>query len=368
MFNFPLSPPSASNLAGEHDIIFYTLCALSLFFTTIVAVAILIFVIRYRQGTKVDRSRPVHEHLPLEITWSVIPLLLGLVVFFGGAYVFVDMRSAPKDATEIFVIGKQWMWHIQHANGVRENNMLHVPVGKPVKLTMISQDVIHAFYVPAFRVQYQVVPGRYTSVWFTPTKVGNYHLFCGMFCGTQHSEMVGTVVAMEPKEFAAWMANGGNDARPITMVQAGARKFAQLGCGNCHTGGDTERGPTLYGLAGTTRSFTDGSSAKADDAYLRESILNPYNRITKGYAYHTMPAYAGQISEGDVLNLLAYMKSLGTAAANTAEDLKSGEMGGQAPVKPVPAVGAIGARERMTEEQRGNISVGAINARQEGDR
>lgn len=364
MLNFPMSPPSASNFATEHDIIFYLLVALTVLFSTIVGIAILIFVIRYRQGKKVDRSRPVHEHLPLELTWSIIPMLLGLGVFFGGAKVFVDMRTPPKDATEIFVIGKQWMWHAQHANGVRENNMLHVPVGKPVQLTMISQDVIHAFYIPAFRVQYHVVPGRYTSMWFTATKPGNYHLFCGMYCGTQHSEMVGTVVAMEPKEFAAWLANGGNDAHPMTMAEAGAKKFAQLGCGNCHTGQSTERGPTLYGLAGTTRQFNDGTNAVANDEYLRESILNPYNRVTKGYTYQTMPAYAGQIGEADVLNLIAYMKSLGTAPAATG--LQTGQIGGSQPVNSISAVGAMGYRQRENQEKQGNLAVGAINARQEG--
>lgn len=352
-----MSPPSASNFAGEVDLVFYGLVILTVLFTVLVGALVLFFAIRYRQGTKVDRSRPVHEHLPMEISWSVIPLLLGLVMFFLGAKVFVKMRTPPENATEIFVIGKQWMWHAQHSNGVRENNTLHVPVGTPVKLTMISQDVIHAFYIPAFRVQYHVVPGRYTMQWFTATKPGEYHLFCGMYCGTQHSEMVGTVVAMEPKEFAEWLANGGNDVAPMSMEQAGAKAFASRGCANCHTGNDTERAPTLHGIAGRQRRLQGGAAATADDAYLRESILNPYNRLTAGYV-QTMPVYADQISEEEVLTLIAYIKTLGGMPSVA----PAGPLRGtteQTHVTPkTTAVGSIGAREKRPT---GNLAVGAMD-------
>jgi cytochrome c oxidase subunit 2 len=355
--NYPVAPPSASNFASEYDLVFYGLVILTVVFTAIVAFFVLLFAIKYKQGTKIDRSRPVHEHLPLELTWSVIPLLLGLVMFFLGAKLFVKMRTPPKDAMEVFVIGKQWMWHIQHSNGVRENNTLHVPIGVPVKLTMISQDVLHAFYIPAFRVQYHVVPGRYTMEWFTATKPGEYHLFCGMYCGTQHSEMVGTVVAMEQKDFARWLANGGNNVQPMTMEQSGAKAFAARGCANCHTGKDTERAPTLYGLYGRQSRMQDGQVMNVDDAYLRESILNPWNRITAGYI-NTMPVYADQISEEEVLSLIAYMKSIGgPAAATPAEALKGGQNGRlHAPI--TTAVGAIGDRENPA---RTGLAVGAMS-------
>lgn len=355
--NYPVTPPSASNFASEVDIVFYLLVLLTVVFTALVGIFVLAFAVRYRQGTKVDRSRPVHEHLPLEITWSVIPLLLGLVVFFLGAKSFVHMRRPPADATEIFVIGKQWMWHIEHANGVRENNTLHVPIGVPVKLTMISQDVLHAMYIPAFRVQYHVVPGRYTMLWFTATKTGEFHMFCNMYCGTQHSEMVGTVIAMEQKEYAAWLANGGNEVKPMTMEQRGAKAFAVRGCANCHGGADTERAPTLYGIAAKTRHMQDGSNVVADDSYLRESIVNPYNRLTAGYT-QTMPVYANTITEDEILDLIAYVKSLGGPPAATSNQPFSGQTNKTIAAPAVTADGSIGARENPAPK---SLAVGALN-------
>ncbi|HVT12088.1 MAG TPA: cytochrome c oxidase subunit II [Fimbriimonadaceae bacterium] len=355
--NYPVSPPPASNFASEVDLVFYGLVILTVVFTALVGVFVLAFAIRYRQGTKVDRSRPVHEHLPLEITWSVIPLILGLVMFFLGAKAFVHMRRPPANATEIFVIGKQWMWHIEHSNGVRENNMLHVPIGVPVKLTMISQDVLHAMYIPAFRVQYHVVPGRYTMLWFTATKTGEYHMFCNMYCGVQHSEMVGTVVAMEPQDYAAWLANGGNEVKPMTMEQRGAKSFAVRGCANCHTGSDTERAPTLYGISGKTRHMQDGSNVVADESYIRESIVNPYNRLSAGYT-QTMPVYANQMSEDEILDLIAYIKGLGGPKPAVAGGPQTGQVAGKMAPPVVNADGAIGARENPPHK---SLAVGALN-------
>jgi len=313
--NFPLSPPPASNFAPEYDAIFYVLVALTVFFSAVVGIAVIFFAVRYQKGTKADRSRPMYENLFLELTWTIVPLVLGIVMFYFGTSLYVKMRTPPKNATEIFVIGKQWMWHIQHGNGVRENNTLHVPVGRPVKLTMISQDVLHAFYIPAFRVQEHVVPGRYTQLWFTATQAGEYHLFCNMYCGTQHSEMGGKVVAMPPAEFAAWLANEGQSASPLSMDQMGAKIFNKVGCNNCHGAEDTLRAPSLYGIYGKRRVFADGTSQIADDEYLRSSILRPYDHLTAGYG-ETMPVYEGQLSEEDVLNLVSYMKVMGTTAAN----------------------------------------------------
>jgi cytochrome c oxidase subunit 2 len=373
--NFPLAPPSASNFAPEYDFIFYTLLALTILFTLIVGIAVTVFTIRYRRGTKVDRSRPIYEDLRLELTWTIIPLILGLIMFFFGARLFIHMKTPPPDAQEIFVIGKQWMWHAQHANGVRENNTLHVPVGRPVKLTMISQDVIHAFYIPAFRVQYHVVPGRYTQMWFTATKAGVYHLFCGMYCGTQHSEMGGKVVAMDPKDWANWIANGGNTVPPMTMEQAGHRLYNRLSCNNCHGAESNLRAPSLYGIYNSKRSFANGGAAIADDTYIRESILRPHNRLTQGYG-PTMPAYEGQLSEEDVLNLIAYIRNIG-GMANPATPsptnmqnvpVQSARTNGQNPL----SYGAMQfdnpSSDPTPTNRTTNPSVGAIAAEDRGDR
>ncbi len=312
--NFPLSPPRASNFAQEYDAIFYALVGLTAFFTLVVGVAVIFFAIRYKKGTRADRSRPMYENLFLELTWTIVPLVIGLVMFYFGTSLYVKMRTPPKNATEVFVIGKQWMWHVQHGNGVRENNTLHVPVGVPIKLTMISQDVLHAFYIPAFRVQEHVVPGRYTQLWFTPTEIGEYHLFCNMYCGTQHSEMGGKVVVMSQKEFASWLSEGGQSSAPLSMEQAGAKIYNKVGCNNCHGAEDTLRAPSLYGIYNKRRTFADGTSLIADEEYMRSSILRPYDHITSGYG-QTMPIYEGQVTEEDVLNLVAYIKVLGTPTA-----------------------------------------------------
>ena len=229
MFSFPMSPPQASSFAPEYDAVFYMLLALTVFFTGIVLAATVFFVVRYRRGTKVDRSRPVYENLALELSWTIIPLILAMGMFYAGAKVFVDIRVPPKDCEQIFVIGKQWMWHIEHPNGVRENNTLHVPLNKEdIKLILISQDVLHAFFVPAFRTQIHVVPGRYTDLWFKATKLGEYHLFCNMYCGTQHSEMGGKVVAMDSlRNYANWLANNGESSPHPSHDGAGRRPQVQ---------------------------------------------------------------------------------------------------------------------------------------------
>lgn len=327
MFNFPVAPAQASNFAAEHDAIFYALTALTILFTAIVGIMVLFFVMRYRRGSAADRSNPVHDHLKIELTWTIIPTILGLIVFAASAQLFIKQRIPPKDAMEIFVIGKQWMWHLQHTNGVRENNELHIPVGTPIKLTMISQDVIHGFYIPAFRVQYHVVPGRYSQLWFTATKPGKYNLFCTIHCGTQHSEMGGFVYVMPKAEFAQWLANGGNRFKkpPQTIAQAGESLYKELACGNCHGAADEPRGPTLYGLYGRRRQFADGSTAVADEDYIRESIINPYRRVTAGYTENTMPVYVyrQQVDEEQLRSLIEYIKTLGAAPAPVAAGKES---------------------------------------------
>ncbi|MBC8066297.1 MAG: cytochrome c oxidase subunit II [Chlorobia bacterium] len=368
LFNFPLAPEQASNFAQEYDNIFYALTILTIIFTVLVGALVLFFVIRYREGSKVDRSRPIYEHLPLELAMTTVPTVLGLVVFFFGANLFVKMRTPPENAMDIYIVGKQWMWHAQHApSGVRENNTLHVPINKPVRLTMISQDVIHAFFIPEFRIQYRVVPGRYTTQWFTATKPGVYHLFCNMYCGGQHSEMGGYVYAMEPKEYAQWLANGGNDLQAKTMEQRGAIQYDRLACANCHEVKDTARAPSLYGFFGRTRKFTNGTSAVADDAYFRKSLIDPHELINEGYE-NTMSAY-NDVGEEEILNLAAYVRSLGTSAEPKAGspsiEAKKGDeyTGNSYQGKPNLSVGALAHENKPTTPgpSRGNLSTGAIS-------
>lgn len=364
-----MAPEAASNWAARYDVIFYTIVALTVFFTLIVGVFLLFFTVRFRQGSPVNRENPIHGHLPLEITWSIIPLILGVVIFFVGAQLFVEMRKPPDDAQEIFVIGKQWMWHIQHANGVREMNTLTVPVGVPIKLTMISQDVLHAFYIPEFRIQYHVVPGRYTQEWFTATKPGKYRIFCGLYCGTQHSEMGGFVYVKPQAEYARWLANGGTDVPQMTMEQSGAAIFTRMACGNCHGPVDSARAPSLYGIAGTTRKLEGGQSIVADDAYLRESILRPWDKISLGYG-NTMPAYDKQISEEDILQLVAYIRALGTPRDpakmkfGTTDEPKIGSNPNDAAMSsgPTMSVGALGAKVTEESHKNGELAVGATGA------
>lgn len=372
MFNFPLAPPQASNFAAEHDALFYGIALLSALFTVVVFALVIFFAFRYKKGSKADRSRPMYENAFLELTWIVVPTILGLIFFGWGAKVYVDMRTPPKDASEIFVIGKQWMWHVQHPNGVRENNTLHVPLGKSVKLTMISQDVIHDFYIPAMRVQYMVVPGRYTSMWFKPTMKGEFHLFCNMYCGTQHSEMGGRVIVMEPKDYAAWLANNGSTPVMMTMSQAGEKLFNKIGCANCHGAADIPKGPSLTNIFNTTRVMSDNSRVLADETYLRESILRPGNKINAGYD-NTMPVYS-ELTEEELISLLAYIKGgAGVSpakpgmASNTSDSMSQieGKAGNN-----VNALQYNSQRADATPTKRGVAmnAVGALAAEKQGEK
>jgi cytochrome c oxidase subunit II len=317
--NIPLVPQQASEFATRYDILFGIITALTIFFTVVVLALLIFFAVRYRVGSKVNRERPVHENLKLEIAWSLPPLFLGIGIFAIGAHEWIEFRTPPDDATEIFVIGKQWMWHVYHPNGVRENNELHVPLGRPVKLTMISQDVIHSFFIPEFRAQYQVIPGRYTSMWFTPTKTGRFYLFCGLYCGTDHSQMGGYVYVLPETEYAQWLAAGGERpaAPAASLAEEGRRIFAELNCGSCHGGQDTVFGPTLAGIAGTQRRMRTGEVLTADDDYLRNAIVNPSMHLVQGYE-NTMPQdYDRQLQEWQIRALIEHIKTLGAAEDRT---------------------------------------------------
>ena len=315
-WNFPVHPVAASTFADEVDILYFALIGLTVFFTALVFVMLTVFAYRYRVGSKADRRNPLHTSHTLELSWSIIPLILALFIFAWGAKLYADVYKTPDNAMNIDVIGKQWMWHLEHSNGIRENNELHIPIGQPIKLTMISQDVMHAFYIPGFRVQKFVNPGQYTSIWFTATKPGKYHIFCNQYCGTQHSLMGGYVYAMKPEDFQRWKDQGGYkggefDTAVKTQEQQGAELYESIGCVNCHNANNNRRGPTLYGIYGSKRQLTTGDVVIADRDYLRESIVNPNKRITAGYE-PIMPDYS-TLKEEQVNHLIAYMKSLGTA-------------------------------------------------------
>jgi len=314
MPDLPLFPESASSLSGEVDALYLTWVGISVFFSVLIALLILVFFVKYRQ-----RDRPVGRPLtistlPVEITWSVIPLIITLVMFTWGAKVFFDLSTPPPDAVDFYAVGKQWMWKFQHPQGVREINDLHVPVGQPIRVTMTSQDVIHSLYLPAFRVKADVLPGRYTTVWFKPTKVGKYHLFCAEYCGTEHSKMGGTIHVMEQAEYDAWLASGGVGT---TLQASGAALFEQLACHTCHRLGDAPapeglapRAPSLEGVFGTRVALTTGREVEVDEDYIRESILNPRAKIVAGWQ-PIMPTYQGQVSEEQLNELVAYIKDLG---------------------------------------------------------
>lgn len=305
---FSLLPEQASTIAGSVDALYLFLVALSVVFTVLTAVLVILFVVRYRRRSEDEVPEPPHEDSRLEIICGSVLLVLMLVLFGWGAKVYFANNRPPADAMEILVVGKQWMWKLQHPQGKREINELHIPVGQPIQLTMTSEDVIHSFYIPAFRVKQDVLPGRYTRVWFEATKPGRYHLFCTEYCGTEHSRMGGWVVAMPPAEYERWLR--GAAATPETPVEAGKRLFTSLGCATCHAGGTTQLGPSLTGVAGHKVKLADGTEVLADDEYLRESILNSPAKVVAGFQ-PVMPIFKGMISEDQLLNLIAYIKSLG---------------------------------------------------------
>lgn len=302
----PLAPEQASSIARSVDLLYYFLTGVTLFFTFVIFSLVFYFAIRYRRRSEDERPLPILGSHGLEMFWSVVPLLLTMVIFFWGAALYFEIRTPPADATRLYVVGKQWMWKIQHPEGQREINELHVPVGRPVRLMMTSEDVIHSFFIPAFRVKMDVLPGRYTELWFTPTKVGEYHLFCAEYCGTKHSGMKGKVVVTEPDDYQTWLTGA---PAGETLEQAGARLFRQYNCQTCHEAGPTSRGPSLHEILGRTVTLKSGQSVVVDESYLRESILNSGTKVVVGFEA-VMPTYQGQISEEGVIQLIAFIKSL----------------------------------------------------------
>ena len=293
-------------MAGRVDALYFFLLAVAVFFSLLIAGLIVYFAIKYRRRSPDGVGANIHSGLLLELTWTVIPLLITMVIFVWGASVFFAMSTPPPETLNIYVVGKQWMWKFQHLDGQREINELHVPLGRAVKLIMTSEDVIHDVFVPAFRIKADVLPGRYTNIWFQATKPGRYHLFCAEYCGTRHSGMIGEVTVMEPSEYQTWLSGGTGEG---SLASAGEKLFQDLACITCHRSDAQGRGPVLQSLFGKTVRLQSGEAIVADEAYLRESILQPGAKITAGFQ-PIMPSFQGLVSEEQLLQLIEYVKSL----------------------------------------------------------
>jgi cytochrome c oxidase subunit II len=302
------SLPQASSIAGRVDLLFYAMLILSVVVVVAVSVAIVWFAVKYRRGSAADRSGSSSQSLGIEMTWTLIPFVLFVGIFAWSIDLFADMNRAPSTATAVYVVAKQWMWTVQHEGGQREINTLHVPLHQPTRLVMTSQDVIHSFYVPAFRVKQDVLPGRFTQLWFEATEPGTYDLYCAEYCGTDHSRMIGSVVVMKPAEYSRWLTGHAG----IGLAGRGAQLFRSYGCSGCHDPRSSVHAPDLNGLYGRTVPLADGTTVRVDDRYLHDSILLPQKEVAAGYP-PIMPSYQGQIGEEEVLALIAYLKTLGGA-------------------------------------------------------
>ncbi len=311
----PLFPDQASTFAWQVDLLYFYLIIVSIAFSIPIVAAIFFFFVKYREKEKYATPDEMHGSIMLETVWSIIPFVVSMTIFLGGAYVFYNQFRIPDDpAIEVYVVGKQWMWKLQHSTGQREINELHVPVGEKVKLTMTTEDVLHDFSIPAFRTKVDVVPGRYTYIWFEATKPGKYHLFCAEYCGLNHSGMGGYVYVMEKDDFAAWQSGNVSGQTP---VEQGRDLFEnKLGCASCHAGGPQQRGAKLEGIYGKDIKLVGGQTVKVDDEYIRNSILNPSGQIVEGYS-PIMPTFKGQVTEEQLVSLVAYIKSLSGVTAPT---------------------------------------------------
>jgi cytochrome c oxidase subunit 2 len=328
---FPLFPEQASTLAARVDNLYLFIVAVTAFFGILTSIVVVWFAVKYRTNDPHKVGARITGSIPLELGWSIIPFLISIVIFVWAADVFFDLQRPPDQTLEIYATGKRWMWKFQHIDGKGEINELHVPVGRPVRVTFTSEDVLHSLYFPTFRTKADAIPGRYSSVWFTPTKVGEYHIFCAEYCGTRHSGMIGRVTVMEPAAYQAWLSGSGEG--PLSA--RGERLFTQLACNTCHLTDGTGRGPSLAGKFGSQEQLANGSTVTVDESYIRESILNPQVKLVNGYQ-PLMPTFQGLVNEEGVMALIEYVKSLqGTGRPGAA-----------------PAAAAAGAAAPAAQENR----------------
>jgi len=302
--------PQASSIAPRVDVLFWYMIGLCGFVVVGIFSTMIYFAIKYRAGSTADRTGKHKQSIGIEVTWTLVPFGMFIAVFIWSLFVFARLHSPPAATQTVYVVAKQWMWKIQHPGGQREIDALHVPLGEPIRLVMISQDVIHSFSVPAFRVKQDVLPGMYTDLWFTPTETGTYSLYCDQYCGLDHSKMIGNVVVMKPAAYARWLEE---NPAPESVATRGAALFRSAGCSGCHGADASVHAPDLDGLYGRTVHLADGSSVVADDRYIHDSILLPDKQVVAGFA-PIMPSFEGQLSEEEVLALVAYIKSTSATA------------------------------------------------------
>jgi cytochrome c oxidase subunit 2 len=329
----PFIPESASTVSGKVDALYFYLSGVTMFFTLLISGTIIFFVIKYRRRHPFEIPQPIAGSHKLETVWSVIPFIIAMSMFAWGAQIYFENSRPPKNANEIYVVGKQWMWKIQHSTGQREINELHVPVGRKIKLIMTAEDTIHDFFIPAFRIKADVLPGKYTTQWFEATKAGTYHLFCAEYCGMNHSGMIGSVIVMQPSEFDNWLSGNAGQQSPAV---AGQQLYQSLGCVTCHgASGEGGRGPALVGLFGRKVDLTNGQSLTADESYVRESIENPQSKVVMGFG-PIMPTFQGQVTPEQLIQLMSFIKSLHVtgAPAGAAPSPKTGPSPAAAPSAP----------------------------------
>jgi cytochrome c oxidase subunit II len=312
MFGIPLFPERASTIAGEVDALYFFLVGLSVVMSVLIATLVVGFAVKFHRRHADEVGAQVHGGLLLELAWTFVPFVVAMVIFFWGAKVYFVMASPPAETLNIYIVGKQWMWKVQHTTGQREINQLHVPVGRPVKLIMTSEDVIHNFSIPAMRVKADVIPGRFVQIWFEPTRPGTFQVFCAEYCGTQHSGMIGQVVVMEATAYQTWLSGGAPEG---SLASTGERLFGDLACNTCHRPDSRGRGPVLQNVFGRPVQLHDGTVVMADENYVRESILTPAAKLIAGYQ-PVMPAFQGLVSEEQLLALIEYVKSLSTQQEN----------------------------------------------------
>jgi len=307
-------PEEASNLARNVDTVIWFVTIISLVFFFLITVVLVFFAIKYRRKSGEDETPYITGNHFLETLWTIVPSILVLVIFAYGFIVFKQMRTPPQEALEVNVIGKQWLWQFQYDNGKTTINELYVQQNRPVKIIMRSEDVIHSFFVPAFRVKQDLLGGMYTYLWFTPTKVGVFDLYCAEYCGAAHSKMLGKVIVMSPEAYERWRKGEEREEQKgvasISPVQLGEQLYQQRGCNACHTiDGTPSVGPSWKGLFGHEVTLQDGTKVTADENYIRESILEPQAKLVKGYQ-PVMPSFKGILTDEEISAIIAYIKTL----------------------------------------------------------
>jgi cytochrome c oxidase subunit 2 len=302
-------------MASRVDNLYLFIVAVTAFFALAVTIVVIVFAVKYRTNDPLAVGARIHGSIPLELAWSIIPFIISIVIFAWASDVFFDLQRPPDQTLEIYATGKRWMWKFQHIDGQAEINELHVPIGRAVKVTFTSEDVLHSMFFPAFRVKADAIPGRYSSVWFTPTKLGEYHLFCAEYCGTRHSGMVGKIVVMEPAAYQAWLSG---TVVGTSLAARGQQLFNDLACNTCHQSDGSGRGPSLVNKFGTSETLTNGSMVTVNESYVRESILMPQAKVVAAYG-PLMPTFQGLLSEENVMALVEYVKTLRTTPGNVSE-------------------------------------------------